>query len=112
MRNNKTRFVVLDQTDAEPTGDDKTSVAFTTQHDRPGSLIEVLSELPKHGINLTKIESRPSRQELGVYVFLIDFQGHRLEPEVAEAIEAVTVAQRLLPSPGLLPAFRRTLRVR
>lgn len=89
VRNNKTRFVVLDQTDAEPTGDDKTSVAFTTQHDRPGSLIEVLSELPKHGINLTKIESRPSRQELGVYIFLIDFQGHRLDAEVAEAIEAV-----------------------
>lgn len=89
VRSNKTRFVVLDQTDAEPTGDDKTSVAFTTEHDRPGSLIEVLSELPKHGINLTKIESRPSRQELGVYVFLIDFQGHRLDSEVAEAIEAV-----------------------
>ena len=89
VRNNKTRFVVLDQTDAEPTGDDKTSVAFTTQHDRPGSLIEVLSELPKHGINLTKIESRPSRQELGVYIFLIDFQGHRLDAEVAEALEAV-----------------------
>jgi len=89
VRNNKTRFVVLDQTDAEPTGDDKTSIAFTTEHDRPGSLIEVLSELPKHGINLTKIESRPSRQELGVYVFLIDFQGHRLDAEVGEALEAV-----------------------
>jgi prephenate dehydratase len=89
VRNNKTRFVVLDQTDAEPTGDDKTSVAFTTEHDRPGSLIEVLSELPKHGINLTRIESRPSRQELGVYVFFIDFQGHRLEPEVAAALDAV-----------------------
>jgi prephenate dehydratase len=89
VRNNKTRFVVLDQTDAEPTGDDKTSIAFTTEHDRPGSLIEVLSELPKHGINLTKIESRPSRQELGVYVFLIDFQGHRLEAEVGEALDAV-----------------------
>ena len=79
VRNNKTRFVVLDQADAEPTGDDKTSIVFTTEHDRPGSLIEVLSELPKHGINLTRIESRPSRQELGVYVFLIDFQGHRLD---------------------------------
>jgi len=89
VRNNKTRFVVLDQTDAEPTGDDKTSIAFTTEHDRPGSLIEVLAELPKHGINLTKIESRPSRQELGVYVFLIDFQGHRLDSEVGEALEAV-----------------------
>jgi prephenate dehydratase len=105
VRNNKTRFVVLDQADAEPTGDDKTSVAFTTQHDRPGSLIEVLSELPKHGINLTKIESRPSRQELGVYVFLIDFQGHRLDPEVAEAIEAVTSHASYFRLLGSYPRF-------
>jgi prephenate dehydratase len=105
VRNNKTRFVVLDQTDAEPTGDDKTSVAFTTQHDRPGSLIEVLSELPKHGINLTKIESRPSRQELGVYVFLIDFQGHRLDSEVAKALEAVEEHSSYFRLLGSYPRF-------
>ena len=89
VRNNRTRFVVLDRQDHEPTGDDKTSLAFTTEHDRPGSLIDVLSELPKRGINLTHIESRPSRQELGIYIFLIDFQGHRLEPNVAEALQAL-----------------------
>jgi prephenate dehydratase len=105
VRNNKTRFVVLDQADAEPTGDDKTSAAFTTEHDRPGSLIEVLSELPKHGINLTKIESRPSRQELGVYVFLIDFQGHRLDPEVAKAIEELKAHSSYFRLLGSYPRF-------
>jgi prephenate dehydratase len=105
VRNNKTRFVVLDQTDATQTGDDKTSVAFTTEHDRPGSLIEVLQELPKHGINLTHIESRPSRQELGVYVFLIDFQGHRLDPEVAVAIEAVKEHSHYFRLLGSYPRF-------
>jgi prephenate dehydratase len=105
VRNNKTRFVVMDQADAEPTGDDKTSVAFTTQHDRPGSLIEVLSELPRHGINLTKIESRPSRQELGVYIFLIDFQGHRADTEVAEAIDAVASHASYFRLLGSYPRF-------
>jgi prephenate dehydratase len=105
VRNNKTRFVVLDQTDCEPTGDDKTSVAFTTEHDRPGSLIEVLSELPKHGINLTRIESRPSRQELGVYVFLIDFQGHRTDAQVAEALEAVEEHSSYFRLLGSYPRF-------
>ena len=86
---NKTRFVVLGPEDAPPTGDDKTSLAFTVAHDRPGTLIGVLRELSDRQINLTHIESRPSRQELGVYIFLIDFQGHRQEPKVAEALAAV-----------------------
>jgi prephenate dehydratase len=86
---NKTRFLVLARQDAPRTGDDKTSIAFTTAHDRPGSLIAVLRELSERGINLTRIESRPSREELGIYVFLIDFQGHRDDAQVAEALAAV-----------------------
>ncbi len=86
---NKTRFVVLGREDAPPTGDDKTSLAFTVAHDRPGTLMGVLRELADRKINLTHIESRPSRQELGVYIFLIDFQGHREQPAVAAALAAV-----------------------
>jgi prephenate dehydratase len=85
----KTRFVVLGREDAAPTGDDKTSLAFTVSHDRPGTLMGVLRELADRQINLTHIESRPSREDLGVYVFLIDFQGHRLDATVAEALQAV-----------------------
>src|SRR5215203_374117 len=73
--NNATRFVIVGTADARPSGDDKTSVAFTTHHDRPGSLVAVLEALAARGLNLTKIESRPSRDALGVYVFLADFQG-------------------------------------
>jgi len=86
---NKTRFVVLGATDAAPTGRDKTSVAFTVPHDQPGTLVEVLHEFADRSINLTKIESRPSREELGIYVFLVDLDGHRLDSPVAEALAAV-----------------------
>lgn len=86
---NKTRFVVLGPTDSQPTGRDKTSIAFTVAHDRPGTLVDVLHEFSDRAINLTKIESRPSREELGVYIFLVDLEGHRSEPAVAEALAAV-----------------------
>lgn len=86
---NVTRFVIVAQRDAAPTGRDKTSLAFKTAHDRPGTLVEVLAELASRGVNLTKIESRPSRDALGIYVFLLDLEGHREDPPVAEAIERV-----------------------
>jgi prephenate dehydratase len=98
---NETRFVVLAPEDAAPTGDDKTSLAFTTQHDRPGSLVEVLGIFSKRGINLTRIESRPTRRALGQYVFLLDLQGHREDAAVAEALEearGVTLWLRVLGS--------------
>lgn len=83
---NVTRFVVVAERDAPRSGRDKTSLAFKTAHDRPGTLVEVLSELASRGVNLTKIESRPSRDALGIYVFLVDLEGHREDPLVAEAI--------------------------
>jgi len=89
VAHNKTRFLVLGRSDAQPTGDDKTSIAFTVAHDRPGTLMAVLRELADRQINLTRIESRPTRQDLGIYVFLVDFQGHREQPVVAEALRAV-----------------------
>jgi prephenate dehydratase len=86
---NKTRFVVLGPTDGERTGSDKTSIAFSVAHDRPGTLVDVLHEFSDRAINLTKIESRPSREELGIYIFLLDMDGHRTDAPVAEALEAV-----------------------
>lgn len=88
-RNNVTRFVVLAPEDHPPTGRDKTSIAFTTQHDRPGTLVNILIEFAQREINLTKIESRPSKDALGVYVFLVDFEGHRADPVCAEALARV-----------------------
>jgi len=86
---NKTRFVVLAGADAEPSGRDKTSIAFTVAHDRPGTLVGVLREFSERQINLTRIESRPTKEELGVYIFLVDLEGHRTEPVLAEALEKV-----------------------
>lgn len=86
---NETRFVVLAPEDALRTGDDKTSIAFTTHHDRPGSLVEVLNEIATRGLNMTRIESRPTRRALGTYVFMVDIQGHRLDPLVAEVLTSI-----------------------
>ncbi len=86
---NQTRFVVLGPADSAPTGRDKTSIAFTVAHDRPGTLVDVLHEFSDRSLNLTKIESRPSREELGIYIFLVDLEGHRSDPAVAEALAAV-----------------------
>jgi prephenate dehydratase len=98
---NETRFVIVAAEDAAPTGDDKTSIAFTTHHDRPGSLVEVLNIFSNRGLNLTRVESRPTRRALGTYVFLVDFQGHRLDAAAAEALDAtraVTLWLRVLGS--------------
>lgn len=86
---NKTRFVVVAAQDSEPTGHDKTSIAFAVAHDQPGTLIDALHEFADRRINLTKIESRPSREELGIYIFLIDMEGHRTDAPVGEALAAV-----------------------
>jgi prephenate dehydratase len=102
---NKTRFLVLAREDAEPTGDDKTSIAFTVPHDRPGSLLSVLEELAGRKINMTRIESRPSREDLGIYVFLVDFQGHRRDALIAEALDAVRGKSQTLRLFGSYPRF-------
>ncbi|MGE0653854.1 MAG: prephenate dehydratase, partial [Alphaproteobacteria bacterium] len=103
---NKTRFLVVGANDAERTGDDKTSIAFTIPHDRPGTLMGALKELADRGINLTHIESRPSREQLGIYVFLIDFDGHREDPVVSEALEAIRVQANTFRILGSYPRFK------
>jgi prephenate dehydratase len=86
---NVTRFVLLAQADEAPSGADRTSIAFTLDRDRPGGLYEVLGEFASRGINLSRLESRPMKQALGHYVFLLDFEGHRLDPAGAAALEGV-----------------------
>jgi prephenate dehydratase len=100
---NETRFIVLAAEDHEPTGSDKTSIAFTTHHDRPGSLVDVLGQLSQRSLNMTRIESRPTREQLGTYVFLIDFDGHRASSDVADALEAVAKSTLLLRVLGSYP---------
>jgi prephenate dehydratase len=86
---NVTRFVVLGPTEApRPAGGVKTSlVVFIV--DRPGALYRILQEFATRGLNLTRIESRPTGNRLGEYHFFIDVIGHREDPMLAEALEAV-----------------------
>ena len=87
---NMTRFVVLARDDHQPTGDDKTSVALTfAKEDEPGLLVGALQEFSKRDINLSKIESRPSKERLGTYIFLIDVDGHRADGPLSEALAEI-----------------------
>ena len=88
-RSNETRFVVLSLNDHVRTGADKTSMCFDFEDDAPGILYTVLGEFAQRGINLTKIESRPTRANLGRYIFLVDVEGHRDEETMKEALDAV-----------------------
>lgn len=69
-----------------PTGDDVTSLAVSISHDRVGALLAVLMELAVRGINLTRIESRPTGEQLGRYAFFLDCTGHIAEARVGEAL--------------------------
>lgn len=84
--NNITRFLLLALQDAPPTGEDKTSLLLGL-NDRPGSLYSVLGIFADKDINLTKIESRPIRSDLGKYIFFLDIEGHRNDPVVERALE-------------------------
>lgn len=101
---NVTRFVVLAQKDSPPTGRDKTSLAFALPAaEKPGVLHEALGEFAARGISLTKIESRPTKETLGRYVFLLDLEGHREDPEVAAALAALAPRTSLFKVFGSYP---------
>ena len=87
--NNQTRFVVLDKEDSPITGNDKTSISFSLFEDKPGGLYEILSYFVEANINLTKVESRPSKEGLGHYIFFIDLEGHRLDENISPILETL-----------------------
>lgn len=105
VRANVTRFAVMHAHDAEPTGDDKTNLGFTLKRNLPGALHRVLSAFAYQGIQLTKAESRPTKAWLGDYVFLLDMEGHRLDPQVARAIEQARESCDWLKVFGSYPRF-------
>lgn len=83
---NFTRFFVLSREDALPTGNDKTSIVFSLKH-KPGALYDCLREFASRNVNLTKLESRPTRHQPWEYNFYMDFAGHHREKNIAEALE-------------------------
>ncbi|MHC4762373.1 MAG: prephenate dehydratase [Planctomycetota bacterium] len=86
ITNNVTRFLVIAKEDAKPTGQDKTAILFSTSH-KAGALADVLDVMRQYKINLTNIESRPSKKREWEYYFFMDFAGHRTEKNVQKAIE-------------------------
>src|ERR671910_493756 len=88
-KNNYTRFLVLSKAHApKPTGHDGTSIIFSVRH-IPGALYSILEEFAKRRINLTKIESRPTKEVPWEYNFYVDFEGHSNDKEVKELIRAL-----------------------
>ena len=86
--NNYTRFLVLSQKTSKETGNDKTSIMFSVK-DRPGALFSILKHFARHRINLTKIESRPSKKKAWEYIFFVDMEGHIADKKVDKAVEEV-----------------------
>jgi prephenate dehydratase len=87
---NSTRFVVIGHGIPARSGHDKsTVVVFQTHQDRPGGLLTILQEFNARGINLTKLESRPTKRELGSYCFFIDFEGHLDDELVADVLRSL-----------------------
>jgi len=100
--NNMTRFLVLGADCAKPTGNDKTSILFTIK-DEVGALFRMLEPFEGHGVNMTKIESRPSRRRAWDYCFFVDFLGHVEDPEVQRALEELEERCRSLKVLGSFP---------
>lgn len=86
-----TRFVLVTRpaSPPPPTGDDLTSLAVYIAHDRVGALLAVLMELAVRGVNLSRIESRPTGERLGRYVFFLDCTGHVADGRVGEALQGL-----------------------
>ena len=83
--NNTTRFLVIADHDAGPSGKDRTSLVFSAPN-RPGAIHSLLEPMARHGVDMTKLQSRPARSGLWEYVFYADINGHRDDPEVAAAL--------------------------
>lgn len=104
-QNNKTRFIVLGKEQKRKSGKDKTSFIFGTK-DKPGALFHVLEVFDVFGINMTMIISRPSKRELGEYVFFVDLEGHREDEKLKTAFKKITKRASFLKVLGSFPRAR------
>jgi chorismate mutase/prephenate dehydratase len=107
ISNNITRFLIISKTDAQPSGDDKTIILFSTAH-KTGALVDVLNVFREYDINMTNIGSRPNKKREWEYFFFVDFLGHKTDAHVVKALEkAKTHCLQL----SVLGSFPRSLTI-
>lgn len=87
-KTNQTRFILIGNYETEETGNDRTSLAFSTEN-KPGALLNVLNVFMKNHINLSYIASRPSKRKFGEYIFIVNFDGHIHNPQIMQTIQQV-----------------------
>ncbi|MEW6189598.1 MAG: prephenate dehydratase [Actinomycetota bacterium] len=109
FKDNKTRFVLVGKDPAPRTGNDKTSVVCFIYEDRPGSLLQILQEFAYRYINLTKIQSRPTKKALGDYCFWIDMEGHLEDEVIASALKCLKCKIRDVKILGSYPRADKVL---
>jgi len=107
-QSNMTRFLILSGSQTQESGNDKTSIMFTTE-DRSGALVEVLEVFKRNSINLTHLEKRPSREENWDYTFFLDLVGHRENAKIAQIIGEARAHCKSLTVLGSFPASQRIL---
>ena len=105
---NVTRFLILSKSETEVSGDDKTSIMFTTD-DRPGSLVDVLNVFKRSGVNLSHIDKRPSQAVNWDYTFFVDATGHKKDSKFAEVVGEARAHCKILTVLGSFPRCKRTL---
>jgi len=100
---NQTRFVLVGRGLCERTGRDKTSLALFMKQDKPGALLMILSEFAYGEINLTKIQSRPTKRQLGDYMFFVDCEGHVEDAHMRTALDCLRLKLREVKVLGSYP---------
>ncbi len=101
--NNTTRFLVIAAQEVAASGKDKTSLVMSVKN-RPGAIYELLAPLAKHGVSMSRLESRPSRASLWEYVFFVDIEGHKQDAKIATALEELREKAAFLKILGSYPA--------
>ena len=103
--NNYTRFLVLSKNTSEETGNDKTSIIFSIKHE-PGSLFRIIEKFHNDDINLTKIESRPTKSTNWEYNFYVDFEGHSKNQKISEMLEKIKTETLFMKILGSYPSAK------
>ena len=101
--NNTTRFLVIGAQEVAASGKDKTSLVMSVKN-RPGAVHDLLAPLAKHGVSMSRLESRPSRAGLWEYVFYVDIEGHQQDAKVAKALAELREKAAFLKVLGSYPA--------